>query len=335
MVSLDWLEPDWGHGTITTVVCIDQQLGSSTWLCHAVLGDQVCILHAFPAELDAGTMVTVVGFESRATEDLFVLSTTDGSDWFLHPTPSGKLVTDFRKLCAGMAALGTGAIHAGFRVVGVNELQERTAAVASHVTGVSVAIGDVASDACLVHMWKAFPRETGVAAGFSCQPFSALGDQRGRHDARSRSLVGVLRAAFLFQAPWVVLECVAPAGCNKFVLSCLNEFCQALNYQMASIELELAHVWCAHRKNWWCVISKVGLPAVVLRNWRPSASCRAVGDVLQCPEQGGKAVEQMLLSQYEASEFSQRRPLDMFVLRSKAAMPTALHAWGAQVLPCP
>ena len=42
-----------------------------------------------------------------------------------------KFVIDFRELCSGMGAMGQSAVQAGFRVVGVKELQDRTAAVAS------------------------------------------------------------------------------------------------------------------------------------------------------------------------------------------------------------
>ena len=308
------------------VVC---QLAPTTLLCTSVLDELTCLLQAPEAtDLGPGTLITLLGFRPRSSEDLFILSAGEQSDWFVHAPSCTQLVTDFRELCSGMAALGTGAVHAGFRVVGVNELQSRTAAIASHVSGVCAVIGHVADDASLIRLWRAYP------AGFSCQPFSSLGDQKGRHDSRSQSLVGVLRAAFLLQAPWLVLECVAPAGSNEFVLACLRDFCQALQYRWTSIELELSHVWESNRKRWWCVVTKVGMPDVVLNAW-PSANLRTDGEILQVPEQGGKAVEQLLLTRHEHSEFSQRKPLDMFVLRANMAMPTALHACGAQVLPCP
>ena len=336
MGSLSWLAPEWDRGMVSSVVQVAQQLDRTTFLGTTVLGEHTCLIQAVEEiDLCPGTRLTLLGFHSRRSEDLYILSAGEASDLLVHAPPSSRLVTDFRELCSGMAALGTGAVHAGFRVVGVNELQCRTAVVASHVSGVTVVLGDVAADASVAQLWKAYPWEAGVAAGFSCQPFSALGDQKGRHDTRNQSLVGVLRAAFLLQAPWLVLECVAPAGSNEFVLACLREFCQTLQYQWTSVELELSHVWSANRKRWWCVVTKVGMPEVLLRAWQPSAHFLTVGDVLQVPEQGGKAVEQLLLTQHELSEFSQRKSLDAFVLRSNMAMPTALHAWGAQVLPCP
>ena len=336
MGSLSWLVPEWDGGMVSSVVQVAQQLDRTTFLGTTVLGEHTCLIHAVEEiDLCPGTKLTLLGFHSRRSEDLYILSAGEASDLLVHAPPSSRLVTDFRELCSGMAALGTGAVHAGFRVVGVNELQCRTAVVASHVSGVSLVVGDVAADASVAQLWRAYPWEAGVAAGFSCQPFSALGDQKGRHDTRSQSLVGVLRAAFLLQAPWLVLECVAPAGSNEFVLACLRDFCQTLQYQWTSVELELSHVWSANRKRWWCVVTKVGMPEILLRAWQPSAHFRTVGDVLQVPEQGGKAVEQLLLTQHELSEFSQRKSLDAFVLRSNMAMPTALHAWGAQVLPYP
>ena len=77
------------------------------------------------------------------------------------------------------------------------------------------------------------------------------------------------------------------------------------------------------------------MPEVVLSPWRSLPCFRTVGEVLQVPEQRGKAVEQVLLSPFDVAEFARRKLLDMFVLRANMAVPTALHAWGAQVLPCP
>ena len=122
----------------------------------------------------------------------------------------------------------------------------------------SVAVGDVSDDATLLKLRRSFPSAAGLSAGFSCQPFSPLGDQRGRHDARSGSLAGVFKATFLLQAPWLMLPPLGTAGLDA----------ATLGYRWTSVELELSHVWCSHRKR-WCVITKTCMPEVVLRPWNP------------------------------------------------------------------
>ena len=64
-------------------------------------------------------MVTLVGFDSRLSEEFCILSACDGSELFIHPRSATRLTNDFHELCSGMAAMGThGAVQAGFRVVG-------------------------------------------------------------------------------------------------------------------------------------------------------------------------------------------------------------------------
>ena len=74
---------------------------------------------------------------------------------------------------------------------------------------------------------------------------------------------------------------------------------------------------------------------VVLSSWQPWGPWKTVGDVVHVPGQEGSDVQQMMLTAFEVEEFQARKPLDCFVTRSNAAMPTALHSMGAQVYACP
>ena len=48
--------------------------------------------------------------------------------------------------------------------------------------------------------------------GFSCQPFSSLGDRKSSEDARSSCLTKILSAAFYLRIHILVLECVCASG---------------------------------------------------------------------------------------------------------------------------
>lgn len=61
-------------------------------------------------------------------------------------------------------------------------------------------------------------------AGFSCQPYSSGGQQRGVHDQRSETLPAILRAAMMLRSPLIMLECVKGAGSNRFVRNLLDTF---------------------------------------------------------------------------------------------------------------
>ena len=310
MVGVPWVLPQWdvGAASITTVVEIDTVLGPTA--CLAVdLVDRTSVVVAFQEEvaLEGISRISLIDFCATEQNDILEVRPNVHSSWFLHRQPSDALVTDFGELCSGLGALGRGACDAGFRVVGVNELQTRKAEVAAQVTGCSVAVGDVCSNEVLVQLWNAFPREAGITAGFSCQPFSGLGDRKGRSDSRSKSLVGVLRASFLLQAPWTLLECVAPSGKDEFVVECIEGYCASLGCRWEAVELEIRDVWRANRKRWWCLITPTSRPPVQLQAWQPSGPWRSQA----------------------------RKPLVSFLLRSGAALPTALHSWGAQVYSCP
>ena len=70
-----------------------------------------------------------------------------------------------------------------------------------------------------------------LSAGFSCQPFSRLGDQRSGNDPRSESLPKALKAAYYLQSKVVLLECVTPAGSDRFVSQCLDHFIKLTGFQ--------------------------------------------------------------------------------------------------------
>ena len=108
-------------------------------------------------------------------------------------------------------------------------------------------------------------------------------------------------------------------------------FVMPFGLRWSSVVLELADVWPAYRKRWWCLLTRVQKRPVALTAWQPRGPWKKVGDVLHFPEQDGPAVRQIV----EVEECQSRKPLDSFVLRSSAAMPTALHSGGAQITACP
>ena len=202
MAAYPWSAPNLDGDYVTTVFLLEERLDKFIFLAASVVGGY-CVALQFdePTDLCGFHSITTVGWKSRLEGVLTVLQPLGSSSWFLHQPPSPTLVTDYREVCTGMGATSKGAEAAGFTVVGANELQTRAAAVAACLTRCHVVCGDVCSDFVLIELWNSFPREAGLAAGFSCQPFSNLGDQKGRQDSRSKSLVGALRVAFLTQAP--------------------------------------------------------------------------------------------------------------------------------------
>ena len=334
MSSLPWVEPSWddvGLQCATTVLDILEIVDAQTLIASSrIVGFEVVVIFGMDLCLDLVTSVTVFDFRVERAGDEVFLRPQENSDWFLHKASSLVPAPVFREACAGLGALGVGAAFAGFGLVGACELQTRAAAVNQLVTGQDVVVGDVCSDEVVRALWHAFPHEAGLAAGFCCQPLAC----RGHQDAQARSLSGVLRAAFLLQSPWVVLEFISPSATNEVVRLLLDGFCRALHFSMGEVELELALVWSAQRKSWWSVLLREALPMPCLHSWEAHGPWRVVSDVLTHPQADDEELEQLMLSAHEVAAFSSRRSLESMVVRGNVPLPMALHAWGAKELVC-
>ena len=133
----------------------------------------------------------------------------------------------------------------------------------------------------------------------------------------------------------VILECVPQAGEDPFVKVCLQAYCQAVNFCYSETILELAQVWAVRRCRWWCLLTPAVLGKCRLQPWQPILGIRTVGDALPCPQVFHAEWNDLLLTPYEMSQFSQRRPLEDYLVKASSPLPTMLHSAGAQVYTCP
>ena len=113
----------------------------------------------------------------------------DESAALLSHTPrQAKDFFEMVELCTGLGALGCGAAYAGWTVSAQNELQSSFCQHLKKQGAQHVIEGDLCRLATLVKVHKAAPHAGAIAWGFSCQPFSKLGDQQHGSDARFRTL---------------------------------------------------------------------------------------------------------------------------------------------------
>lgn len=167
-----------------------------------------CLLHQFP--------MPRVG----AVESTIVLT---------HSKPNWDSIFSLVDLCSGFGGLSQGAIAAGWNIAVAVDHNPKMTGLYSKICNAPTVCGDFGEIHVLHEIWKNSKGARAVSSGFSCQPFSRLGDGKSQADDRSNCLPKTLAAAFYLQAWVVVLECVSPAGSDAYVRSELDKFVQATN----------------------------------------------------------------------------------------------------------
>ena len=85
-------------------------------------------------------------------------------------------------------------------------------------------LGDVGCPQVMAELWRCSDHAAVMSAGYSCQPFSQLGDRKGGGDVRALTLPKVLRTALWMQIRVLILECVTPARSDPYVQQVLDKF---------------------------------------------------------------------------------------------------------------
>ena len=166
------------------------------------------------------------------------------------PCPIMGLLHALIDLCAGFGVLSQG-IAAGFEVA-VPRMMELYA----KVSDAPQLRGDFGESRVLYEIWQKAGGASALSSGFSCQPYSRLGDGKSGNDIRSNCLSKTLAAAFFLQTQLVVLECVAPAGQDGFVKAELEHFMRTTGFSCSQVELRLDHAWpCRRHQAWWILVS--------------------------------------------------------------------------------
>ena len=281
--------------------------------------------------------VSIFGAQFNGSNGMPTFEAVDGSLVMTFPKPNFSDLMGLIETCAGMGFATEGFEQMGFQPKVANELREPLAASHQQLhPGIPIVIGDVNLPQTVWKLWdrcrKAFP----LFAGFSCQPFSKGGPQRGGDDSRANSLPATIKAAFMLRAPIIVLECVKDASQNNFVLQILQDFCNQCRYHRTEVVLALEQCWAGKRERWWTVMSTHFLGPIKLRPFpdipfpcklhqiQPSISLTQT-EILQLEL---TTEEYELILQYVGDP---RCMLPQW----NAKAPTALHSWGSQMAKCP
>ena len=141
--------------------------------------------------------------------------------------------------------------------------------------------GDVCNIADVAKLHGAGPlRRTVISAGFPCQPYSTQGDMQGAKDSRSWTFLANLRAAWLTQAPAILLECVPAVQGHPFIRENLKLLADALGLQVKTLTLALQDQWPCRRDRWWALLAPREFDLTNLKSWAKDDLRSTIGHII-------------------------------------------------------
>ena len=253
-----------------------------------------------------------------------------------HRRPTWDALTSTIDLCAGFGGLTQGSLAAGMDVVVSVDQNPKLLALHGKAHQSHRICGDFGMKDTLIQIWKQSHGAAIVTSGFSCQPYSKLGDGKGQEDSRSDCLTKTLNAAFFLNAQIVVLECVAPAAQDSFVRAEIERFTRLTGFHCSQIDLRLESIWPCRRHRAWWVLSAPNVGHIKLNPWCCIPNVTEVQQVIPAIQPWDEDDEHALeLDEHEMSAFGVHAGTHArYLLNGKGHCPCALHAWGSQTRAC-
>ena len=317
---------------VATVEVRDTQSGNGH-LCRGILTGQRFRL---VAEVPLGVhKVTVLGGQVMHLRGPMV-KVDDLARILHHREKEIGNIFELIETCSGLGALGLGAQQAGWTTKVHNELMKSFSDHLQKFGQVPTIHGDICKLRTVAAIHDKAPTAASMAFGFSCQPFSRLGDKREGLDQRSQSLPFGLYAAFLLQVDLVVTECVPEASQSPFVLKCMQHYMQMTNSDRSETLLELADVWPSRRRRWWSVILKSFMGKVRIPPFPKLAATPTIASLIPgLLPMTDQEIQELTLSSEERMMFERYgKGLGGHMVNMTEPLATALHSWANQCVDC-
>lgn len=241
------------------------------------------------------------------------------------------------ELCAGIGGIGIGASLGGFRTLCQVDMNQLAAGHLEQLRMGDVVCMDITQDSCFRHIHElGHVHITTVAAGFNCQPFSYLGDQRGMKDPRASSLLGTLRGVYLMQPRSLVLECTPGAGLDLQVRDTLRAFLALMNWTSQDITFDLSAQWPCRRIRWWIICYPKACHEIPFVAWPINPKFASVGQVIpEWPIWSPEEMAVLRLTTEEREAYFDMYPDQHRILDMNGPAPTFLHSYGNATAGCP
>ena len=200
----------------------------------------------------------------------------------------------------------------------------------------NVMAGDVGDPSVVAGLHPTGGQFSTLSGGFSCQPWSQLGDKKGLMDARGSSLAKILKTARWLKVRTILLECVSAAGKDEEVQLLLKDFCHRTGFRMTTGEVHLESIMPAKRSRWWRFLFDASVPQFCIRPLPTTHPKPVLSDLLPVlPVWDEVDLEQLSLDRYETNKFMEFGGLFTNIFTTDEQVRTALRGWANQLTRCP
>ena len=333
-----WLHQPLAHGGFFTglVIALDELTGDFVQVEIQPAG----ILAYAPAALFAPRQTaTLYDFHVRQSSDGTMWLTHQAcSAWFVHEPTTLHTYRYMKEICAGMGGIGIGAALAGITPIAHLEINPYSCQALIKNGASNVIQGDVHKPADVAKLHGAGPlRRAIISAGFPCQPYSAQGDKKGDRDPRSWTFLATLRAAWLMQAPALLLECVPAVQGHPFIRENLNVFADLMGFQIKTLTLALQDQWPCRRDRWWALLAPREFDLTQLVPWVKDEHYSTIGHIIpEWPIWERQDEEALQLSEEELRYYDDPSfGAETRLLQQTGICPTLLHSYGNVFQRCP
>ena len=275
--------------------------------------------------------------EIQKWEGRYWVSVKPDTALIAHKPGDDEAFTKIIEVCSGIGAVGQGFKKAGVSTVLYNNWNETFCKwLAIKHADVPIVQGDLFENNTIAKIADAIQGRSMLSGGFSCQPFSGLGDRKQEKDSRSRSLPGLLRLGYFLRCPVIIAECTKEVKQSEWAQALLKVFCDRTGYVINQQILDLHGLWPSTRTRWWACIALpyLGVTSIPPLPELPFRPC--IADLFQLQSSlPPNELRQLRLDKYEARHFhSAKGGIGSSMVNRNRHMPTATDAWGTQLTHC-
>ena len=259
------------------------------------------------------------------------------TSFYLHGSSNFNTVSIF-DICSGIGGFTMGSERLGMKTCVFIESNELACKALRSNYAAPVINGDIRDESVICKAHALRPEGfLQVTCGFPCQPYSRQGDKRGLSDERGETLRYAIRAAWLWQADALFLECVANVANFPDTQKLISDAAHAMNMHCQRLVMDLQTLWPMHRNRFWCHMVSFSVPSFPLLDWPMTPLFKTLGNLM--PLNGiWNDLDEKHLEWDESERLVYSDPQfgkDVRVLKPTSKAATVLHSWGNVTRDCP